>query len=228
MIEFAANLREAGEKIDSPRAVAFADTVAGEVHLLSGDLDSARAALDAAADMHHEIGAYAGEAMSLQRLAEVHMHMGENEEALRLLEMALPLARWSAISQHLIQRIYGSMILATEDPHEARSMVDRADAAIGPSDQCLLCTVMIAVPSALACARVGDIDAAEQYLLAGEMSAMGWEGTAWQGAVAEAKAHLAAAKGDNDQAAAMFRSAADLFARAGQPLDERRCLAGVG
>ena len=80
-------------------------------------------------------------------------------------------------------------------------------------------------PSAIACARVGDLDEAEQHLRAAEMSSMAWEGTAWQGAVAEAKGHLARAKDDHDEAANMFRAAADLFARAGQPLDERRCLA---
>ena len=47
-------------------------------------------------------------------------------EAIRLLELAIPLARWSAISQHLIQRIYGSMILATDDPEAARAMVQEA------------------------------------------------------------------------------------------------------
>jgi len=228
VIEFATTLREAGEKIDNPRAVAFADTVAGEVHLLMGDLESARDALDSAADLHREIGAYAGEAMSLQRLAEVHMQLAENDEALRLLELAIPLARWSAISQHLIQRIYGSMILATRDPDAARAMVDRAEEAIGPSDQCVLCTVMVALPSAIACARVGDIDGAERFLKEGEASAMGWEGTAWQGAVVEARAHLALALGEDADAAEMFVSAADLFGRAGQPLDRQRCLAAAG
>lgn len=227
VLEFAAALRAAGEKIDSQRAIAFADTVAGEVHLLSGNLDEAKQRLAAAVDLHHEIAANAGESMSLQRLAEVHMELGENGEALRLLEMALPLARWSAISQHLIQRIYGCMILATEDPADARAMVARAEDAIGPSDSCIFCTVMIAVPSAIACARVGDVEDAERHLMAGEMSAMAWHGTAWQGAVTEAKAHLALATDREDEAPAMFEQAADLFTRAGQPLDARRCLAAA-
>ena len=39
--------------------------------------------------------------------------------------MALPLARWSVISMHLLQRVYGTMIEAAPDPVAARAVVDR-------------------------------------------------------------------------------------------------------
>ena len=86
---------------------------------------------------------------------------------------------------------------------------------------------MIAVPSSIACSTVGDLDEARRHLQMAEMSAMAWQGTAWQGAVAEAKAHLAAAEGGPEASAALFAEAADLFGRAGQPLDAARCQAAI-
>jgi tetratricopeptide (TPR) repeat protein len=223
VLEFAASLRDAGERNGSPRAIAFAATVAGEAALLAGDLDMATTRLSEGVDLHRRIGANAGEALSLQRLAEVHIEREQHEEALRLLDTALPLARWSALAHHLVQRIYGTMIRATTDRDAARLLVDQAAEAIGPSDTCIFCTVMIAVPSAIACADVGDLDDAVRHLAMAEMSAMAWQGTAWPGALAEVRAHIAAAEGRDDDAATLRAEAADLFTRAGQPLDARRC-----
>lgn len=223
VLDFTADLRRAGEEIDSDRAVAFAATVSGEVHLLSGDLDAAMTQLQEGAELHRRIGANAGEAMALQRLAEVHIELGDLDEALRLLDDALPLARWSALSQHLVQRIHGTMIRATTDPDDARAAVDRAMHAIGPSDMCMFCTVMVAVPSSIACSGVGDLDEAQRHLAMAESSAAAWQGTAWQGAVSEARAHLSRAQGDAPTAQQAFLAAAELFRRAGQPLDVARC-----
>jgi len=224
VLEFTASLRDAGEKIDSDRAVAFAATVSGEVHLLLGDLDQALVQLQEGVDLHHRIGANAGEALALQRLAEVRLEQGDRVEAMRLLDEALPLARWSALAHHLVQRIFGSMIRASDTPEESRTMVERANRSIGASDMCMFCTVMIAVPSSIACSQVGDLDEARRHLGMAEMSAGAWQGTAWQGAVAEAKAHLANAEGNSVEAEALMAQAADLFDRAGQPLDVARCV----
>ncbi len=223
VLEFTSSLREAGEQISSDRAVAFAATVSGEVHLLSGNLDLARIELQEGIDLHHRIGANAGESLALQRLAEVYIELGDNGEALRLLDEALPLARWSALANHLVQRIFGCMIKATTDPDDARTLVERANRSIGPSDMCMFCTVMIAVPSSIACSRVGDLDEARRHLAMAEMSAMAWQGTAWQAALAEARAHLAAAEGQHHEAEELIAQAAELFERAGQPLDVARC-----
>jgi tetratricopeptide (TPR) repeat protein len=223
VLEFASTLREAGERSEAPRAIAFAAAVSGEAHLLSGDLDKALPELEEAIDLHHQIGANAGEALSLQRLAETHLELGNKVEARRLLTSALPLARWSPIAHHLIQRIYGTMIRAADDPETARALVDQATSAIGPSDMCVFCTVMIAIPSSIACSAVGDIEEAEKHLFIAEMSAMAWQGTAWTAAAAEARGHIAAATGRAEDSAKLFDEAASLFAQAGQPLDEARC-----
>lgn len=84
---------------------------------------------------------------------------------------------------------------------------------------------MLAVPAAIACADVGDIADAERYLAAADRSLRLWEGTAWQGAILEARAHVAWAVGEPAEAAGHLDGAAHLFEQAGQPLDAERCRA---
>ena len=225
VLALAATLRESARRSGVCRAVAFATALRGEAALLSGDLTLAEAELTEAAELHREIGSTAGEAHSLQRLAEVRLAQGDRAEAMRLLLRALPLARWSAIALHLLQRVYGTMIRSAPDVESARAVVDQATAALGQEDSCTFCNVMLAVPAAAACADAGDLDDARQHLAVAERSAALWKGTAWQAAIAEARAHLDRAEGDEDAARHRLREAAELFAAAGQPLDVERCLA---
>ena len=225
VLALAATLRESARRSGVLRAVAFATALRGEAALLSGDLVLADAELTEAAQLHHDIGSTAGEAHSLQRLAEVRLAQGDRAEATALLYRALPLARWSAIALHLLQRVYGTMIRAAPDPDSARAVVDQATAALGQEDACTFCSIMLDVPAAVACADAGDLDDARQHLSAAERSAALWKGTAWQAAIAEARAHLHRAEGDHDAARRWLLEAAELFAASGQPLDTDRCLA---
>jgi tetratricopeptide (TPR) repeat protein len=223
VIELAHGLRDTAHRAGVLRAVAFAAALAGEAALLAGDLEAGQRELQEAVDLHHDIGATSGEAHSLQRLAEVHLAKGDTVEANRLLQRALPLARWSAISPHLLQRIFGTMIRAAPDGDAARGVVDRAESSLGTEDLCAFCNIMLAVPAVIACADVGDIDRARHYLSVAERSLHLWEGTSWQAAMLEASAHLATATGDAAGAASLWAEAAVVFEAAGQPLDAARC-----
>ena len=223
VIELADGLRGRAAHSGALRGVAFATALIGEAALLMGDLPRASRELEEAVDLHREVDAPAGEAHSLQRLAEVRLAQGDRAAAQQLLQRALPLARWSVISMHLLQRVYGTMIAAAPDPVSAVAVVDRAEATMGETDSCVFCAVMLAVPASIACADAGDLDGARRHLAAAEVSAARWEGSAWEAAVLEARAHLARAQGDHAEFDRLIGSAAGLFTAAGQPLDAVRC-----
>ena len=219
----AQSLRETARRSGVLRAEAFATALLGEAALLAGDIAEAERELQDAIDLHREFGAPAGEAASLQRLAEVRLLQGDRREADRLLRQALPRARWCLMALHLVQRIFGTMILAAPDPQAARAVVDQAQDTMGTEDECSFCVIMFAVPAVIACADVGDIDEAHRYLAIAERSSELWEGTAWQAAILEARAHLARAEQEPDREAVLLDRAAVLFEQAGQPLDAARC-----
>ena len=227
VIEQAEELRRSAAESGALRGVAFATSLAGEAALLMDDLERAEHDLLEAVDLHREVDAPAGEAHALQRLAEVHLARGDRAAARALLQRALPLARWSVISRHLLQRIYGAMITAADTPDEAHAVVETAEATIGETDQCPLCAVMLAVPAAMACADVADLDAARGYLELAEKSAARWEGTAWTAAVDEARAHLAGAEARPADAAQLYARAAEQFALAGHRRAAARCAAAA-
>lgn len=227
VIEQAEDLRARATRAGALRGVAFATALIGEAALLSGDLDRAERELLEAVDLHGEIDASAGEAHSLQRLAEVRLARGDREAARELLDRALPLARWSEIGLHLLQRIYGTMIAAAPDPVAARAVVDLAEATLGDPDRCTFCDVMLAVPATIACADVGDVADAERHLRTATVSAQRWAGSAWRAAALEAEAHVAVASGRAAEAVELAERAAVLFESAGHPRDAERCRTGL-
>jgi tetratricopeptide (TPR) repeat protein len=223
VIAMAEDLRRRASQAGALRGIAFATALIGEAALLMGDLPRAETELREAVDLHRDVDAAAGEAHSLQRLAEVRLAQGDPDEAETLLHRALPLARWSVISMHLLQRVYGTLITAAPDRVAARAMVDRAMETRGENDSCLFCDVMLEVPATIACADAGDLPEARRHLAAAEVSAARWEGSAWSAAVAEARAHVARASHDEVGFERSLRQAARLFNAAGQPLDATRC-----
>jgi tetratricopeptide (TPR) repeat protein len=227
VISHAEDLLRQAEQAGALRGVAFARALIGEAALLMNDLDRAERELVEAVDLHRDIDAPAGEAHSLQRLAEVRLQQGDRDEARRLLERAMPLARWSVVAMHLLQRVYGTMITAAPSPEAARALVDQAEATLGDNDACSFCVVMLAVPAAIACADVGDLGAAREYVLVAERSAERWPGTAWAAAATEARAHIARAEDNPEECARLLRVAAKGFEAAGQPADAARCAATV-
>ncbi|HEY7045732.1 MAG TPA: AAA family ATPase [Jatrophihabitantaceae bacterium] len=218
-------LRRQAAQAGALRGVAFATALIGEAAMFTGDLERAERELVEAVDLHRDVDAPAGEAHGLQRLAEVRLAQGDKAEAERLLQRALPLARWSVVASHLLYRIYGTMIAAMPDPATARAVVDRAEATLGETDRCVFCQVMLSVPATIACADYGDIDEAHRHLRAAERSAARWEASAWQAAICEARAHVVRAEGRDDEFADLLVQASRLYRSAGHHRDAARCAA---
>lgn len=227
VINFADALAVEAQRLGAARGHAFGVTLRGEAEWLSGDLIAAREHLREGARLHRAIGGPVGEALSLQRLAEVAMHEGRREEARALIDEALDLARQTDIGFHLLDRIYGTRInLHMDDPAAALNVMEDASESVrGPLETCPGCRITFAVPAAIAAARAGELDLADKHeaqcaYLANVVMRL----PAWYAAHEEVRGHIAAARGlTTDEAASRFSAAAARFKQAGQPLDVTRC-----
>ena len=203
LIAFADSLASEADRLGARRGHAFAVTLRGQARLLSGRLDEADDDLAAGAREHQLIAAPAGEAIALQRRAEVALYRGRVGDAGALLTEALAAARDSNLPHHLLDRIYGTMISAAADPLSALAEVEEAESAFhGPAETCPACKIGLVVPAAIATARAGDLDRAARYAETAELLAnVVLLQPAWYAAVHEVKGHLARAAGDTEAAA---------------------------
>jgi len=227
VIAFADALATEARRMGAARGQAFGTTLRGEAEWLSGDLTSARQHLREGARLHRTIGGAVGEALSLQRLAELALHEGRKAEARSLVDEALDLARQTDIGFHLLDRIYGTRIsLFADDPAAALHVMQDAAASVrGPLETCPGCRITFAVPAAIAAARAGEVALAEQQeeqcaYLANVVMRL----PAWHAAHDEVRGHLGAAKGAGaDETSSHFAAAAARFRAAGQRIDAARC-----
>ncbi len=220
------------QRLGAARGHAFATTLRGEAELLSGRLDDAGRDLRRGREMHHDMGAAAGEAFSLQRLAELAGARGELRAAHRLLDESLAVARESEVGFHLLDRIYGARIALTADPAAALAAVDEAEALVsGPLETCPGCRITLAVPAAIALAKSGQLDRLVAYEASCEWLAdVVMQLPAWYAALDELRGHRCYAEGNLPAASIHFGEALRGFRHAGQPRDVARCeahLAGL-
>lgn len=226
VIQFAQALSTEAQRLGAARGHAFGVTLRGEAEWLAGRLSEAREHLVEGARLHRAIGGPVGEALSLQRLAELALHEGKRDEARALVDEALDVARQTDIGFHLLDRIYGTRInLHADDPGAALHVMEDASASVrGPLETCPGCRITFAVPAAIAAARAGEVALAEQHeaqcaYLANVVMRL----PAWYAAHDEVRGHMAAACGAADEAQARFAAAAARFRAAEHPIDAERC-----
>lgn len=227
VIEFADALAVEAQRLGAARGHAFGVTLRGEAEWLSGDLVAAREHLREGARLHRAIGGPVGEALSLQRLAEVALHEGRRDEARALVDEALDVARQTDIGFHLLDRIYGTRInLHSDDPAAALHVMEDASKSVrGPLETCPGCRITFAVPAAIAAARAGELALADKHeaqcaYLANVVMRL----PAWYAAHEEVRGHIAAAREPRtEEPVSRFSAAAARFMQAGQPLDAKRC-----
>jgi DNA-binding SARP family transcriptional activator len=225
VIAFADALAAEARRLGADRGYAFAVTLRGEAELLNGQLDAAEQDLVAGGRLNRAMGGATGEALTLQRRAELAMYRGRLGEARALLDDALDVARASDVGFHLLDRIYGTRISITPDPDNALGVVEEAESAVrGPLETCPGCRITFAIPATIASARARATELASGHLRQSEYLAnVVMRLPAWHAALHEARGHVALAAGDTQAAQQAFASAAQGFHAAGHPLDEARC-----
>ena len=225
--EFARQMMKIAEDAGSATGAALALLMLGEAELLAGHVDEAEEHLKEAAEANDRAGCTSGSALARQRLAEAAVGRGRKYDANRLLGRAQALARRSDIVAHLLIRVFGTMIQAAADPKNAVSVLRGAEQELSQMHPCEPCSMGYLTSATAATARAGDLDRARSFLAEAERIAGMWQGGLWTGAVWEARGVLRQAEGEAEQARAMFREAAEAFARTGNESDAERCLAAA-
>jgi DNA-binding SARP family transcriptional activator/predicted negative regulator of RcsB-dependent stress response len=222
--EFARQMMQVAEEAGSATGAALALLMLGEAELLAGNAVEAEEHLKQATEANDRAGCISGSAIARQRLAEAAVSSGRRFEANRLLGRARSLALRSDLVTHLLVRVFGTMIQAAADPKRAVAVLRVAEQELSPMRSCEPCSMGYLTSAATASARAGDLDRARSFLGEAERIAGMWQGGLWSGAVWEARGNLRRAEGDDERARAMFREAAEEFARGGNRSDAARCL----
>ena len=219
---FAKRLRAQAQQAGARRGEAFATTVLGETELFTGSLEAARAHLVDAARLSREVGAIGGESLARMRLGEALLHLGDRAGARAQLEEALELAHISPLAEHLVFLVCGVLVQVPEENTEALALIERTETLFDPVWVCPFCPTGYHVAAAMVCARAGQLERSREYLRLADFGAGRWQGGPWPAAVAEARARLLLAEGDQSAAVYALRRAAEGYAAAGQLLNERR------
>ncbi len=223
-IEFARQMMKIADDAGSTTGAALALLMLGEAELLAGHFDEAEEHLKEAAEANDREGCISGSALARQRLAEAAVSRGRRYEANRLLARARSLALRSDLVAHLSVRVFGTMIQAAADPKKAMTVLRMAEQGLSQMHSCEPCSMGYLTSAAAASARAGELDRARSFLAEAERIAGMWQGGLWTGAVWETRGILRQAEGEGEQARAMFREAAQAFARTGNHSDAARCL----
>jgi tetratricopeptide (TPR) repeat protein len=211
-----AQARQAGAR----RGEAFAATVLGETELFTDNLQAARTHLLDAARLSREAGAVGAESLARMRLGETLLHLGDRAGARAQLEEALELAHISPVAQHLLFLIYGVLLQVPDDDAAALALIERAETLFDPRWACQFCPRGYHLAAAKVCARAGQLERGREFLERADQGAR--LGGPWLAAVADARAALLLAEGDDRAGADALRRAAEGYAAAGQLLNERR------
>jgi DNA-binding SARP family transcriptional activator len=224
--DFAREMMSIAEQANSATGAALALLLLGEAELLGGHVDEAEDHLRSAAEANDQQGCISGSALARQRLAEAAVSRGRRYEATRLLGRARALANRSDIVSHLLVRVFGTMIQASP-PDRSMAVLREAERSLSQMRSCEPCSMGYLTTAATTSARNGDLLRSRAFLTEAERISGMWQAGPWIGAVWEARGVLRQVEGDEAQARAMFREAAEAFARAGNRADSDRCLAAA-
>ena len=225
--KLARSLLDRAIEVHSAQGEALMCQFIGEAEFFAGHLDASHDWLTRAAGLYVQDSG-SGLAFTLLRMAEVEAAgEGRSRPPPRLAE-ARRIAEQSPLGSHLKVRALEVMMKTAGDSKRRAAILAEAEAHMArPKEICRPCSIGLAVAASIACSQAGELARARFWLGHAERLAGMWSGGPWQAAVWEARAALRTAEGDGEQAHALLREAADLFAQSGRPLDEARCRAPI-
>jgi hypothetical protein len=159
---------------------------------------------------------------SLERASVKRWATSASSAAREQLDEALALAHASGLAGHLLFIVHGLLLRLPEDPAEALMLLDRAEALLDETPECLFCPVDYYLAAATTCARTGDTTRAHAFLARVDATAGLWNGGPWAPVAAEARGAVLAAEGEKEAARAELRRAIAGYGIAGQRLNEDR------
>lgn len=217
--DYARRILDRAEDVGAARAQAFAWCLLGESLLLQARWDEAAGCLERSCDLHASWGSRSG-ALPWQRRAEIAVCRGAHDEADRCLRRASGIATVSAMASHLWGRIHATAAFGAVERGDAEGAVRSVRAAAAAAARygdCPSCSALLNPIAAEGFALFADGRAARTYAASAAKVADTFNSSAWR-AMAESAAGSAALAEQNDEAAREhFRSACDLYERAGQP-----------
>lgn len=213
--------------MNAPRAIALCKCFAGALEFQAGNWDVAETALRESIRLYREIGAASGEALACQRLAVVLTARGRLEEGLATLHEGQAAAERALMRAHCLTRIYAAMAhnrLAANDLAAAASALELGLSMGKRHGNCATCDALL-LPAAVS-VRVTQKDfvAAEDFCDRLDQAAKQYASQMWVAMAHQARAELAEARGNPDDAIDYYRSAHDAFMKAGHDYEAARCL----
>lgn len=213
--------------MSAPRAIALCNCFTGALEFQAGNWDVAEAALQDSIRLYREIGAASGEALACQRLAVVLTAQGRFEEGLATLQEGQVAAERALMRAHCLTRIYATMArnrLAANDLTAATSAMELGLSMGKRHGNCATCDALL-LPAAVS-VRVAQKDfvAAEDFCDRLDQAAKQYASQMWVAMARQARAELAEARGNLDDAIDHYQLAHDAFRRAGHDYESARCL----
>lgn len=225
MAKAARNLLDIAEDAGSVPGRVLASLILGEAELFSGRLATAEELLTSAGQLSLEAGSFSGQALALHRLGEIALARGQKWRARRFLDRGLRVAGSTWLAPHMLIRFEALAVEAAATQSQAMEAIRQGDRRLAERCTCQPCSMGFRMASSIALAEAGELEQASRRIDEAERLAGIWQGGPWVAAIWEARGVHRHARGENEQASALFREAAARYAELGRPRDQERCLA---
>lgn len=141
---FMEQVSDQASKVGDLRCVAVCHYALGTMHLWRGDRNQAVKELASSLELHERVGSPAGMAYSLARKSVLHTLMGAKELGWQAVQDGLSYAKYAAVRDHCLQRLYGVGIwnrLEAADLEEAAKLVEKSEKLLAESGACGACAL---------------------------------------------------------------------------------------